>query len=293
MTKSTTIAVSGATGQLGRLVIDELLKRAPTARIVGLVRNPASARNLAARGVDIRTANYNDPAALAAALAGVDKLLLISSNEVGQRLQQHSNIIEAAKTAGVKLLAYTSVLRADTSPLSLAIEHRLTEEYLRAAGLPALVLRDGWYTENYTANLAPVLEHGMLLGSAGNGRISAAARADFAAAAAVVLTDDPQAHIGKVYELAGDDAFTLAEYAAEVARQVGRPIIYRDLPAADYQAALQQAGVPEAFAQVFAESDAHAAEGCLYDDGRELSRLIGRPTTSLAKSVEQALAALR
>lgn len=287
---SETIAITGATGQLGRLVITELQSRVPAARIVGLVRNADAARDLAECGVDIRTADYNDAVALTAALNGIDKVLLISSNEVGQRLQQHRNVIEAARATGVKLLAYTSVLRADTSPLSLAVEHRLTEEYLRTAGVPFVILRDGWYTENYTDNIATVLKHGALLGSARDGRISAAARADFAAAAALVLSGDPQLHIGKTYELAGDEAFTLAEYAAEVACQSGRPIAYHDMPAAEYKAALQQTGVPEAFAQIFAESDAHAAEGCLYDDGRVLSRLIGRPTTPLAESVAQALA---
>jgi NAD(P)H dehydrogenase (quinone) len=293
MTKPETIAITGATGQLGRLVITGLLHRAPSARIVGLVRNSAAAQDLAVRGVELRIADYNDPSTLKAAIAGVDKILLVSSNDVGRRLQQHRNVIDAAHAAGVKLLAYTSVLRADTSPLSLAVEHLATEKYLRTAGVPSVILRNGWYTENYTDNLAAVLKHGALLGSARNGRISAAARADFAAAAAAVLVGDPQKHIGKMYELAGDESFTLAEYAGEVARQTGRPIVYRDLPATEYKAALQQAGVPEAFAQVFAESDAHAAEGCLYDGDRVLSRLIGRPTTPLADSVTQALATLR
>jgi NAD(P)H dehydrogenase (quinone) len=293
MPTSETIVITGATGHLGRLTIAELLHRAPAAHIIGLVRNPAAAQDLVARGVELRKADYNDPAALTAALAGADKVLLVSSSEVGQRLAQHRNVIDAAKTAGVKLLAYTSVLRADTSPLSLAIEHRATEEYLRTAGVPAVVLRNGWYTENYTDNIASVLQHNALLGSARDGRISAAARADFAAAAAVVLADDPLRHVGKMYELAGDNAFTLAEYASEVARQTGRPIVYRDLPEAEYEAVLQQAGVPEAFAHVFAESDAHAAEGCLYDGDRVLSRLIGRPTTPLVETVTQALVAGR
>lgn len=290
MPTSETIVITGAAGHLGRLTIAALLHRAPAAHIIGLVRNVAAAQDIAARGVELRQADYNDPATLASALAGADKVLLVSSNEVGQRLVQHRNVIDAAKFAGVKLLVYTSVLRADTSPLSLAIEHRATEEYLRTAGVPAAVLRNGWYTENYTDNLAAVLQHGALLGSARDGRIAAAARADFAAAAAVVLADNPLAHVGKVYELAGDDAFTLTEYAAEVARQTGKPIAYCDLPQVEYKAVLQQAGVPEAFAQIFAESDAHAAEGCLYDDGRVLSRLIGRPTTRLADSVATALA---
>lgn len=292
MMLSQTIAVTGASGHLGRLVVTELIHRVPGSSIIGLVRDPA-ALGAVGRGVDLRAANYNDPSSLAAAFAGVDKVLLISSNEVGQRFRQHCNVIDAARAAGAKQLVYTSVLRADTSPLSLAVEHRATEEYLRTAGVPAVVLRNGWYTENYTDNLASVLQHSVLLGSARNGRISAAARADFAAAAAVVLTADPQLHVGKVYELAGDESFTLAEYAAEVSRQSGKPIAYRDLPQAEYKVILQQAGVPEAFAQVFAESDAHAAEGCLYDGDCILSRLIGRPTTPLAESVAQALAKLR
>ncbi|HWA44056.1 MAG TPA: SDR family oxidoreductase [Hypericibacter adhaerens] len=283
------IAVTGATGQLGRLVIAALLRVAPTAHLIGIVRNPAAAKDLAARGVELRAGDYEDPAALKAALAGVDKLLLISSSAVGQRARQHRNVIEAAKAAGVKLLAYTSILHADSSPLGLAVEHRETEALIRASGLPFAFLRNGWYTENYTGSIAAVLQHGAVLGSAGTGRIAAAARADFAAAAAAVLASREN-QAGKIYELAGDTGFTLGEYAAEIAKQSRKPIVYKDLPEADYKAVLQSVGLPEVFAALLADSDAKAAKGALFDESRQLSRLIGRPTTTMAQSVAAALA---
>ncbi|WP_454621609.1 SDR family oxidoreductase [Bradyrhizobium cenepequi] len=289
MTNSERIAVTGATGQLGRLVIAELLRIAPSAHLIGIVRNASAAKDLAERGVELRTANYEDPAAVRAALAGVDKVLLISSSEIGQRVRQHSHVIDAAKAAGVKLIAYTSLLRADTSPMALAEEHRKTEALIRASAIPFVFLRNGWYTENYTGNVAAAVQQGAVLGAAGQGRISSAARADYAAAAAAVLASrDNQA--GQIYELAGDNAFTLADYAAEIARQSGRPVVYKDLPAADYKAALVSIGLPEAFAALLAESDAKAAKGSLYDDSRQLSRLIARPTTPMAQSVAAALA---
>lgn len=287
-----TIAVTGASGQLGRLALAELRRLAPAASLVGLLRDPAKAQDLAATGVELRAADYNDPASLKAALASVDRLLLVSSSEVGQRLPQHRNVIEAARTAGVKLLAYTSILRADTSPMGLATEHRATEEALRASGIPHVLLRNGWYTENYSDHLAPALQHGAVLGAAGNGRISAAARADYAAAAAAVLLADPAQQAGQVYELAGDESFTLAEYAAEISRQSGTAVAYRDLGESGYQAALQSAGLPPEFAALLAESDAKAAGGSLHDAGRALSRLIGRPTTPLSTTVAAALAQL-
>ena len=289
MTNPETIAVTGATGQLGRLVLADLSRLTPNARLIGLVRNPAAAKALSDRGVELRAADYEDAASVAAALAGVDKVLLISSSEIGRRVPQHRNVIEAAKKAGVKLLAYTSILRADDNPMALAAEHRQTEALIRASGLPFVFLRNGWYTENYTGNLAAAVQHGAVLGSAGNGRISSAARADFAAAAAAVLASR-ESQAGKIYELAGDGAFTLAEYAAEIAKQSAKAVVYKNLPEADYKAALQTVGVPEAFAQIFAESDAKAAHDVLYDTGGQLSRLIGRPTTTMAQSVKAALA---
>ena len=281
------IVITGATGKLGQHVIASLLTSVPADHIIAAVRNPAKAVNLTALGVQVRQADYNDGASLDAAFKGATKILLISSSEVGQRAQQHQNVIDAARRAGVALLAYTSVLRADTSPLGLAAEHVITEAAIRASGLPYTFLRNGWYLENHTEHLAPVLEHGVVLGAAQNGRFSSAARADYAAAAAVVLTaDKPQA----IYELAGDHGFTLAEYAAEVARQSGKAIVYNDLPQADFKAALVSVGVPEGFADLLADSDAGAAKGALEDNGKQLSALIGRPTTRLLDAVKAALA---
>lgn len=283
------IVVTGATGQLGRLVIDSLLKSVPASEIVAAVRNPDKASDLAARGVQVRQCDYNQPATLDTTFKGADKLLLISSSELGQRTSQHRAVIEAAQRANVKLLVYTSVLHADTSPLGLAVEHQETETLLRASGLPAVVLRNGWYTENYTAGIPVALAHGVVLGSAGAGKIASAARADYAAAAAAVLTRDDQA--GRVYELAGDTCYTLAAFAEEIARQSGKAVLYQDLPEADYKAALISAGLPEGFAALLADSDVGASQGGLFDDDHQLSQLIGRPTTPLAASISAALAA--
>lgn len=281
------IAVTGASGQLGRLVMEGLLARVPAENIVVAVRNPSKVADLAARGVTVRVADYAKPETLDAAFAGVDRLLLISSSEVGGRVPQHRNVIEAAKRAGVGLVIYTSILHADTTPLGLGAEHRETEALLRASGLPHVLLRNGWYTENYLASLPAALQHGAFAGSAGDGRIASAARADYAAAAVAVLTGE--GHAGKVYELAGDTAYTLAELAAEVSRRTGRQIGYTNLPQAEYRAMLVNVGLPEPIADLLADSDAGAARGGLFDDGHQLSALIGRPTTPLAVMVEAAL----
>jgi len=286
------IAVTGATGQLGRLVIDQLIARGvPAARIVAAVRSPSKAADLAARGVAVREADYSRPDTLQAAFAGVDRVLLISSSEVGRRVPQHGAVIDAAKSAGVRQFAYTSLLHADRSPMSLAPEHRDTEALIVASGLPHVILRNGWYVENYLASLPTALEHGAFIGSAGEGRIAWARRADYAAAAAVVLTQD----VGddRVLELAGDSAFTRADMALEVNRQTGKPLQYVDMPASDYAAALVQAGLPAPLAGVLADCDEQAARGALFDEGRQLSALIGRATTSLAASVKAALDAGR
>jgi len=280
-----TLAVTGATGHLGRLVIEKLKVRAPGIDIVALARSPKKAADL---GVAVRAADYARPETLAAALAGVDALLLISSSEVGQRARQHQNVIDAARQAGVTRVVYTSLLHADVSPLSLAEEHRVTEAALNASGLSHTLLRNGWYTENYMGSLGPALAHGALVGSAGAGRISSAAREDYAEAAAVVLAGE--GHVGRTYELAGDQAWTLANLAAEVSRQTGRQIPYRDLPEADYAAVLVGAGLPDGLAQAIAGWDGAASKDALFDDGRQLSSLIGRPTTPLAASVAEALA---
>ena len=280
-----TIAVSGATGQLGRLVIGKLKQKVATDNIVGLVRNTEKARDL---DVAVRVADYTQPATLEAALAGIDTLLLISGNEIGQRATQHANVINAAKKAGVKRIVYTSLLRADRSPLNLAPEHVQTEADLKASGLQYTILRNGWYTENYTGSITPALANGAFYGSAGDGKIASAARADYAEAAVVALTNE--AHSGITYELAGDNAYTLAELAAEISSQTGKEIPYVNIPEADYAAALKGAGLPEGFAAAIASWDVGASQGALFDDGRQLSKLIGRPTTSLADSVRQALA---
>ena len=211
--------VTGATGQLGRLVIDTLLETVPANAIVAGMRDPAkdegTANALREKGVEVRAADYSRPETLASALAGVDRLLLISSSENGKRKVQHRNVINAAKDARVGLIAYTSILHADTSPLFLAEEHRDTEAALAQAGVPFALLRNGWYTEVFTWRLPLALRHGVLMGAAGEGRNSSAARADYAGAAATVLAGGD--HAGRIYELAGDASFTLAELVAVVA----------------------------------------------------------------------------
>jgi NAD(P)H dehydrogenase (quinone) len=282
------ILVTGAGGQLGRLVVAALLKRVPASSVVALVRNAAATADLAALGVETRRGNYEDSSSLDAAFTGIERLLLISSNAIGRRLPQHRNAIEAARRAGIDLIAYTSVLHANTSPLALAEEHRQTEAALAASGVPHALLRNGWYTENYTALIPAALAHGAHLGSAGDGLISSAARADYAEAAAVVLTS-LDGGAGQIYEFAGDEAYTLSAYAADVARQSGLPVTYRDLPQAEFRAALLGAGLPEMLAELIADSDAAAARGALFDDGRQLSALIGRPTTPLRATIGEAL----
>jgi NAD(P)H dehydrogenase (quinone) len=281
-----TIAITGATGQLGRLIVERLKTRVEPARLRALVRTPAKAADL---GIQALEADYDRPSTLAAALAGVDTLMLVSSSEVGRRTEQHRHVIEAARAAGVRRIVYTSLLHADTSELSLAGEHRDTERMLKDSGLAWTILRNGWYTENYMGSVAGALAGGALAGSAGQGRIASAARADYAEAAAVVLTG--AGHEGQTYELAGDAAYTLDELAAELSRQSGRTIPYRDLPEADYAAILAGHGLPPDLARAIAGWDAGASRGALFDDGHRLSALIGRPTTPLSVSVAAALKA--
>lgn len=278
------IGITGATGHLGRLVIDRLKASAPASNIVALVRSPAKAADL---GVAVREADYNKPETLDRALDGINTLLLISGSEVGQRETQHRNVIHAAKKAGVGWIIYTSILRADTSPISLAREHLATEAELQASGIPFTILRNGWYTENYTGSIPGALAGGALLGSAGEGKISSATRADYADAAVAVLTGE--GHQGNIYELAGDEAYTLSDLAREISRQSGKTIPYQNLPAPEYAAILHSFGLPEAVAHAIAGWDLDAAEGALYDNGQQLSRLIGRPTTPLSAVVAAAL----
>ncbi|MCQ3029885.1 SDR family oxidoreductase [Pseudomonas syringae] len=280
--------ITGATGQLGRLVIEKLLASVPAGQIIAAVRSPDKAADLAALGVQVRHADYSQASTLDSAFKGAEKILLISSSEVGQRTAQHQTVIDAAKRANVKLLAYTSVLNADTSLLGLAEEHRQTEASLQKSGVPFVLLRNGWYTENYAAGIPAALEHGAVFGSAADGRISSAARVDYADAAVAVLTSvEDQA--GRVYELAGDDSYTLSDFAAEVSKQAGKTVPYTDLPQADFQAALVQEGLPGFVADLLSDSDAAAAKGALFDARRQLSALIGRPTTPLAITVAETL----
>lgn len=281
-----TVAITGATGQLGRLVVEKLKARVPAAEIVALARSPERAAGL---GVAVREADYDRPETLDRALEGVDTLLLISSSEVGRRgAEQHHEVIEAAGRAGVGRVVYTSLLHADTSPLGLADKHRGTEEELKASGLAYTILRNGWYTENYTNSIPAALAGGAFLGSAGGGRISSATREDFAEASVAALTGEGRE--GQTYELAGDEAWTLSDLAAEISRQTGREIPYKDLPEAEYAAALRGFGLPADWAEAIAGWDTGAKQGALYDDGRQLSRLIGRPTTPLSAAVAAALA---
>ncbi|WP_112915987.1 NAD(P)H:quinone oxidoreductase [Escherichia coli] len=278
------IAITGATGQLGHYVIESLMKTVPASQqIVAIVRNPAKAQALAAQGITVRQADYGDEAALTSALQGVEKLLLISSSEVGQRAPQHRNVINAAKTAGVKFIAYTSLLHADKSPLGLADEHIETEKMLADSGIVYTLLRNGWYTENYLASAPAALEYGVFIGAAGDGKIASATRADYAAAAARVISE--AGHEGKVYELAGDSAWTLTQLAAELTKQSGKQVTYQNLSETDFAAALKSVGLPDGLADMLADSDVGASKGGLFDDSKTLSKLIGRPTTTLAESV--------
>lgn len=281
------IAITGATGQLGHFVIESLLKTVPASQIVAIVRNPAKADALASLGVVVRQADYTDEAAFTAALAGVEKLLLISSSEVGQRAAQHRNVINAARAASVKFIAYTSLLHADTSPLGLHAEHVETEKMLADSGIPYALLRNGWYSENYLASAPAALAHGVFIGAAGEGKIASATRSDYAAAAARVVSEE--GHAGKVYELAGDSAYTLSELAAELAKQSGKNVVYQNLSEADFAAALKGFGLPDGLADMLADSDTGASKGGLFDDSRTLSTLIGRPTTPIAESVKAIL----
>jgi len=279
------IGVTGATGQLGRLVVEKLKQKVATDTIVALVRNPEKAADL---GVEARAFDYTQPEILVASLKGIDKLLLISGNEIGQRLPQHKAVIEAAKQAGVKQITYTSILHADSSPLGLAGEHLATEVAIKESGLNYTILRNGWYTENYTGSAKGAVGAGAFIGNAGDGKIASAARVDYAEAAAVVLAGE--GHENKTYELAGDEAYTLTELAAEISRQTGKTVPYNNLTEAEYAGILKSFGLPDGLAEMLADSDTGASKGGLFDDSHVLSKLIGRSTTPLAEVVAKAIA---
>jgi NAD(P)H dehydrogenase (quinone) len=274
-----TIAITGASGQLGRLAIAALTARGATP--IALARDPSKAD----LGVETRAFDYTNPDP--AALNGVETLVLISSNDFNDRAGQHRNVIAAAKAAGVRRLIYTSILKGDASPMLLAQDHIATEAAIRLSGIPATILRNGWYTENYTGSLGAALQHGAIIGAAGEGRVNSAARKDYAEAVAVTALDP--AHTGKTYELAGDTAHSGADFAAAVAKAAGKPVTYVTMAEADYAKALTGFGLPEGFAKILADSDARAGEGALADDSRTLSRLIGRPTTPIAETIAAAL----
>jgi len=274
------IAVTGASGKLGGLAVEGLLKVVPPSQLVALARSPEKLDRFRDQGVSIRRADYSKPDTLPAALAGVKKLLLISSSEVGQRLAQHTAVIEAAQAAGVELIVYTSLLKADSTASSLGPEHSGTEALLRDSGIAHTILRNGWYIENYTENLASALNHGALLGAAKEGRIAAATRDDFAAAAVAAITQD--GHRGKVYELAGDSPFTMRELADAVSIWAGKPIAYRDLPRGEFEKVLAQAGLPPPIVEMLASSDEAIARGDLDSESRDLQELIGRSSETLA-----------
>lgn len=283
------IVVTGATGALGRLVVEALLTSVPAGEVVAVVRDKEKAATLAARGVELRVADYDRPESLAGAFRSGDRVLLISGSEVGKRVAQHTAVVDAAKAAGVAQLAYTGVLGGPGADFTLADEHKATERLILDSGLPYTFLRNGWYTENYTANLAPVLEHRAVLANAGEGRVASAARADYAAAAAAVLTGD--GHLNTAYELSGDTAWSLAEYAALLSELTGEEIPYRNVPAAAHQEVLVAAGLPEGFAAILVDVDEAIGRGRLAGTNGDLARLMGRPTTPLAETVRAALPA--
>jgi NAD(P)H dehydrogenase (quinone) len=285
------IVVTGATGHLGRLVIADLLERgvAP-AGIAAVVRDADKAADLAAGGVEVRVADYDTPASLKGAFAAGDRVLMISGNEVGRRIPQHTAVVDVAAEAGVALLVYTGVLGGPAADFILADEHKATEEHILASGLPYVFLRNGWYTEVYTANLPAVLEHGVVIGNAGDGRVASAARADYAAASAAVLTGE--GHENRAYDLSGDTAWSFPDYAATVAELSGREVAYHDVTAAERQEILAGVGVPADFAAVLVDVDRAIERGLLGGTSGELSRLIGRPTTPLRETVAVELRAL-
>ena len=282
----TTYAVTGATGKLGRLVLDEMLQKVAPGEIVALARDPAALADYAMKGVQVRRADYDDPASLDAGLKGVDRVLLISGNAVGQRGRQHGNLIEAAKKAGASYLAYTSILNARNSKLALAPEHKETEEILERSGLNHDVLRMPWYSDNYVGGLAPAIEAGAIYGAAGQGRFSTASRADLAAGAAAALVGGKG---GDIYELAGDESWTMDQFAAEVSKHSGKPVKYVNQSEADYTRTLEGAGLPPPVAALLASTSYLASEGQLENNDRQLSKLSGRPTTPIGETIRQAL----
>jgi NAD(P)H dehydrogenase (quinone) len=284
------IVVTGATGQLGRLVVEGLLKRLPGGEIVAAVRSPEKAGWAKERGVVVRKADYGQPDTLSSAFAGADKVLLISGSDVGKRVAQHKAVVEAARNAGVAHIVYTSAPRADTSALVLAPDHKATEAFIQASGLTYTFLRNGWYSESYTQAIEQGARTGNFVGSAGDGRVASAPRADYAAAAVEVLTGE--GHENKIYELSGDVAWTHAELATEIGKATGRQVTYTDLSPEEHKAALTDAGLPAPIVELLAAIDADIKEGVLSETPGDLKALIGRPSTPIAVTVAEVVKGL-
>ena len=282
------IAVTGATGQLGKLVINGLLEKGDCVEIIAVVRDSKKALLLAERGAEIRVAAYGDPAALQSAFAGVDKVLLISSSEVGKRIEQHKNVIDAAKAAGVRYIVYTSAPRAATTALILAPEHKATEENIQRSGLRYTILRNNWYTENYKKQLESAKSTGVIVAAAGKGHVASATRADFAAGAVAVLLGS--GHDGRIYELGGDHAWDYNELAATIGEIIGKAVSYKPVTADALRGILKETGVSEGAAGFVVTLDTNIADGALAEVTGDLSKLIGRPTTSLRQGLIDAIA---
>ncbi|MXO65179.1 SDR family oxidoreductase [Altericroceibacterium endophyticum] len=279
--------VTGATGQLGQLVLDEMLTKVEPEDIVAFARDPGKLADYAAKGVTVRAADYDAPETLLTAFEGIDRLLLISGSALGERPRQHQAVIDAAKQTGVSYMAYTSILHADETPIKLGAEHRATEQSLAESGLTYDLLRNGWYNENYVRSLPQEIEAGVIAGAAGQGKISSASRADLAAGAAEVLVNGKG---GDIYELAGDEAWTMDDLAAEVSRQSGKTVVYKNMSEEEFAKAVEAAGMPDFIAKVIANSNYSTSKNALYDNSRTLSTLTGRPTTPISETVAKALA---
>jgi len=280
------ILVTASTGKLGHHVIKHLLHRVPASEIVAGVRNRQKAKEFSDKGIELRELDYSKASTIADALNGVDKVLLISGNE-GERVAGHKAVIDAAKKAGVKLLVYTSALNADSGKTLIHADHKATETLIRESGIPYVFLRNGWYVENYTDNVGPTLEHGAMFGATKDAKFSPAPREEYAEAAAIVLTTT--GHLNKEYELAGDTQVSHSEIAAEIARASNKPVKYNDLSETDFKAMLEKVGLPSGLATLFADADAGLARGELTSTSKDLSTLIGRPTTPLGKAIDNAL----
>jgi NAD(P)H dehydrogenase (quinone) len=280
-------AVTGATGHLGQLVVTGLLKKLSPQDVVAVVRNMAKAAGIVQQGARVQVADYGNPDALERAFAGVEKVLLISSSEVGRRIAQHRNVIDAAKIAGVKHIVYTSAPKATTTDLIVAPEHKTTEEYLYQSGIPYTIMRNNWYTENYLPQVEVARKTGAIVSAAAKGRVASASRSDYAAGAIAVLLG--QGHDGKVYELGGDYAWDYEELAKTIGEIIQKPVAYRPVDPRTLVGILKEAGQDEGIAGFIAALDGNIAAGLLAEVTGQLSTLIGRSTKPLKEGLMDAL----